>query len=368
MAENPLRKSDRISQNKFETGDIRQSITLFDVDYAIMTYLQDVVLPPIDDNGQSIKVPVIYGNSERWNGARREGIYRDNKGRIQLPLVMLRRTTVAKNDAMPMLNRHVSYQSITKWSKDNRYNRFNILTGNQPKYSIHNITMPDYVEINYECMGWTSYTEQLNTIIESLNWASDEYWGDKKKFKFNTTITDYNVVNEVGEGTERINRVEFTLNVKAYLLPEKFDGEPTTRKGFNLKKVVVTAETDLTANGRIGDLLSTPTKYNDNKDLLEFLALNESISQIPTINDTITFSNIKLIKAPGTLINVVSGNLTIDGIDYDVKVYKNGVKLNQTANFNVVYNTNNYTLLVNFTSGLVGTTDEISIVGKFITL
>jgi hypothetical protein len=366
MAENPLRNDNRINQIKSDSNDVKQSITLYDVDYAIMTYLQDVVLPPIDDNGQSIRVPVVYGNSERWNGARRDGVYRDGKGRIQLPIMMLRRTSVAKNDAMPMLNRHVSYQTVTKWSKDNRYSRFALLGNQEPKYKVYNITMPDYVEITYECMGWANFTEHLNSIVESLTWASDEYWGDKKKYKFITTITDYNIVNEVNDGAERINRVEFSLNVKAYLLPEQFDGEKTTKKGFSSKAIVFSTETDLTGNGRLENLLLNPTDYNANKDMVDFLSLNSSIIQSPVTNNTITFSNIKLIKAPGILASVISGNLTIDSIDYDVKIYKNSTKLNQNTDFSVTYSNNN--LIINFTGVSVTTSDDVTLSGKYITL
>ena len=366
MAENPLKKSDRILQKKTEVNDIKQSVTLFDVDYAMMSYLEDVVLPTLDINGQAVKIPVIYGNSERWNGARRQGVYRDMHGKIQLPIMMIRRTTVAKNDSMPMLNRHLSYQTVTKWSKDNRYDKFSIMRNQQPKYQVYNITMPDYVEINYDCMAWTSYTEHLNTIIESLSWASDEYWGDKKKYKFITTITDYNIVNEVNDGAERINRVEFSLNVKAYLLPEQFDGEKTTKKGFSSKAIVFSTETDLTGNGRLENLLLNPTDYNANKDMVDFLSLNSSIIQSPVTNNTITFSNIKLIKAPGILASVISGNLTIDSIDYDVKIYKNSTKLNQNTDFSVTYSNNN--LIINFTGVSVTTSDDVTLSGKYITL
>jgi hypothetical protein len=282
---------------------------------------------------------------------------------------MLRRTSVAKNEAMPMLNRHVSYQGVTKWSKDNRYTRFSLL-GNtiKPKYEIYNITMPDYVEVNYECMGWTSYTEHLNTVIESLTFASDEYWGDKQKFKFNTTITEYNVVNEVGEGTERINRVEFTLNVKAYLLPEKFDGESTIKKSMSIKRVVVSTETDVTGNGRLEGMLTTPSPYYDNKDLIDFLSLNNSKLGHATINNTITFTALKLIQVPAQLTSVVTSGLTYNGNSYDIKVYINGVRYYQTTHFSVSVTNNSLTITFiptnlgfNVTSG-----DEITITGKFI--
>ena len=42
MAVNPLLKKDRILQTKSQIGDVKSSITLFDVDSAIMSYLQDV--------------------------------------------------------------------------------------------------------------------------------------------------------------------------------------------------------------------------------------------------------------------------------------------------------------------------------------
>ena len=174
MSTNPLRPDlNRANEIKSEKGDVKKSVGLFDIDYAMMTYLEDTALPKLDYNGKSVSIPVIYGNSERWKGARRDGIYRDNKGKIQLPLMMIRRTSIAKDETMPMLNRHVSYSGVTKYSKDNRYDRFTLLGSNvKPKYEIYNITMPEYVELNYECMVWTNFTEQLNSVIEQLNYAS----------------------------------------------------------------------------------------------------------------------------------------------------------------------------------------------------
>jgi hypothetical protein len=368
MSTNPIRENlNRAHQVKSTKGDIKQSITLFDIDYAMMTYLEDTVLPQLEENGQSIKIPVIYGNSERWVGARRQGIYRDNKGKIQLPLLMIKRTSITKDESMPMLNRHVSYPAITKYSKDNRYDRFSALGGSvKPKQEIYRITMPDYVEVNYECMCWTSYTEQLNLVIEALNFVSS-YWGDKDRFKFRTSVTDFNVINEVGEGTERINRVEFGLNVKAYLLPEKFDGESTTKKSLSVKRVVIATEVDVTGNGRLEGLLTTPSPYYDNKDLIDFLSLNNSKVVDGGIN-TATFAGVKLIQAPAQLAGVITSGLTYDGKSYDVKLYINGVRYYQTTHFTAVVSNNqlNITFLPVNLGFSVTNTDEITITGKFI--
>jgi hypothetical protein len=366
MSTNPLRQNNnRANEIKSAKGDLKQSISLFDIDYAMMSYLEDTALPTLDDNGTALKIPVVYGNSERWNGSRREGVFRDSKGKIQLPIMMIRRTSITKDETMPMLNRHVSYQGITKYSKDNRYDRFTALGGNiKPKYEIYKIQMPEYVELNYDCMVWTNYTEQLNEVIEQLQFTSS-YWGDKEKFKFRTSLSDFNIINEVGEGTERINRIEFSLSVKAYLLPEKFDGENVIKKSMSTKRIVVATETDVTGNGRLEGMLTTPSAYYDNKDLIDFLSLNNSKVVDGGIN-TATFTNIKIIPAPAQLESVVTAGLTYDGKSYDIKVYINGVRYYQTTHFSITSYTNN-TLQLNLFPGFsIDSQDEITITGKFI--
>jgi hypothetical protein len=369
MSTNPLRKQERILQTKKEKGELRQSVSLFDIDYAMMSYLEDTALPTLDDNGKALKIPVIYGNSERWNGARRQGVYRDANGKLQLPIMMIRRTSIAKDDTMPMQNRHVTYQGITKYSKDNRYDRFTLLGNNyKPKYEIYKIQMPEYVELNYDCMVWTSYIEHLNSVIEQLQYTGT-YWGDKNGFQFRTSLGDFNVINEVGDGTERVNRIEFSLSVKAHLLPEKFDGEDTTKKSFSTQRVVVSTETDVTSGtGRLEGILTTPSPYYDNKDLIDFLSLNNSKIQNPIVSNTITFGGIKLIKTPPTLISVVTGGIVIGDNTYDIKVYINGTRYYHNTHFSIGITSSSLT--INFIQANLGfavdSGDEISITGKFI--
>ncbi len=370
MSINPIKPNlNRANEIKSNVGDVKKSVGLFDIDYAMMTYLEDVALPKLDYNGKSVTIPVIYGNSERWKGARKDGVYRDKKGVIQLPLMMIRRTSIAKDEAMPMLNRHVSYPTITRYSKDNRYDRFTALGGTfKPKYELYNIVMPDYVEVNYECMVWTDYTEQLNSVIEQLNFTST-YWGDRDKFKFRTSLSDFNVINEVGEGSQRINRVEFSLNVKAHLLPEKFDGESTTKKSMSTKRVVIATETDVTSgNGRLEGLLTTPSPYYDNKDLIDFLSLNNSRAQTPIETNTITFSNIKLIKTPPLLASYVTAGATIASDSYDIKVYINSVRYYHNTHFTINMESTSITINFNINEFDVVPGDEIIITGKFIDL
>jgi hypothetical protein len=282
--------------------------------------------------------------------------------------MMIRRNSITKDESMPMLNRHVSYPAVTKYSKDNRYDRFSLMgTSVKPKYELYNITMPQYVEVSYQCMAWTSYTEHLNKVIEQLQFAGN-FWGDKDKFKFKVILSDFEVINEVGEGTERINRIEFSLAVKAYLLPEKFDGQNTIKKSFSTKRVVMSTEVDITSGtGRLEGLLTTPSPYYDNKDLIDFLSLNNS-KVVPGAPNSATFTNIKLIPAPAQLESVIIAGLTYDGKSYDIKVYINGVRYYQTTHFSVTSYINN-TLQLNLFPGFsIDSQDEITITGKFIDL
>ena len=52
--------------------------------------------------------------------------------------------------------------------------------------------MPDYVTINYSCVVQTYYTDQLNKIVEAINYASDSYWGNPERFKFRARIRYFN--------------------------------------------------------------------------------------------------------------------------------------------------------------------------------
>jgi hypothetical protein len=157
--------------------------------------------------------------------------------------------------------------------------------------------------------------------------------------------------------------------VKAYLLPKTFDGESTTKKSMSTKRLVVTTETDVTSgNGRLEGVLTTPSPYYDNKDLIDFLSLNNNKTENPATNNTITFTGVKLIKAPALLSSVVTSSLNIGDNSYDVKIYINGVRYYQTTHFTVGISNSSFT--INFNSTNLGfnvtSTDEVTITGKFV--
>ena len=227
------------------------SVTLLDVDTAILDYMTKVINPIVSENGGDlVKVPIIYGSPERWKAIRKDGYMRDKKGKVQTPAIMFKRNTMARNDALITLNRYLSAPCVKKYSVRNNYDQFSILSGRSvPVQEIYNVTMPDHVIITYECMVWTDYVEQMNKIIESINFAAEDYWGDKTKFRFRVSISDYTSQVEIPTDADRIVRSNFSLTVYAYLLPEERETrESTTQKILTPRKLIINTEVVIRPN------------------------------------------------------------------------------------------------------------------------
>jgi hypothetical protein len=221
------------------------TITLLDIDTAIVKYIQDVINPTVIDAGESIKVPIIYGNPEKWNAAKNEGYLRDQQGKIQLPIIMFKRTSFNKNESMMSMNRYLSVPIITKFDQKNKYDKFSVLNQTiAPVNSIYSLSLPDHIKVEYEFIVWTEYVEQMNGILEKINFAAEDYWGDPQRFKFRVSINDYTNTTETPTEKDRIVRSTFSLSVFSYLLPESFEDRKKTMDRFlTPRKIILTSET-----------------------------------------------------------------------------------------------------------------------------
>ena len=235
------RASEITTPEEFQLG-----IELKDIDQVINDYMIDVIVPKLEGDGEVIDVPLIYGNAERWKSIQKDGYFRDNRGQIQIPIIVFKRNSVDRDDSIRFFSRELSYPTFKKYSEKNRYDRFSALNNVQPTYEQYNVTMPEYVTLTYDVSMWTNYTEHMNTLVEAYRYASDTYWGDKDKFKFRTFIESFSTEQTTASGTERVIRTDFSLEVKGYIIPKKFNNRPTTKKGYSVKEVKVTQEVDLT--------------------------------------------------------------------------------------------------------------------------
>ena len=194
------------------------------IDEAIFYYFENVIKPTVLSNGDLVDVPVIYGSGERWKLAQKDGFYRDKGGKVQTPLVMLKRESIEKRrDLGNKLDATAPQLYITqqeKYTRKNQYDRFSLLNNRIPQKEFNAVVVPDYVNLTYNGIIWTDYISQLNKIIEAVNYASDAYWGDPERFKFMAMIDSFNNINELTNDDGRIVRANFALKLQGYVVPD----------------------------------------------------------------------------------------------------------------------------------------------------
>ena len=217
-------------------------VTLIDIDSSILFYFENVIKPSIEDNGENVKVPIMYASPERWTAIKKQGFLRDKKRQIITPLIMFKRNTIDMNKSMPIdkldaNNPHMFYTFEKKFSKNNIYDRLDAQIGVISQRQYYNVSVPDYVTLNYSFTIWTSYIKQMNGIIEKLNYSDGAYWGNPDKMRFRSIIDSFDDATEIGD-TERLVRTNFNLTIMGYLLSEKDnDNKPTTNKFVTPQKV-----------------------------------------------------------------------------------------------------------------------------------
>ena len=273
------------------------SVTLIDIDTAILTHLDTVISPTIIDAGRQIKVPINYASPEKWKSIQQDGVIRDHNGKIQTPVIAFRRSTMQRNDNLITLNRYLQYPAVKHFSEKNKYDRFSAMSGFMPVKEIYSVAMPDHVIINYEFIIWTELIEQGNAVVEAINFSTEDYWGDKNRFKFRTSISDYNFETTNDAGQDRIVRSTFSMMVNAYLLPDKFENyKSVVQKAFTPRKVVFDVHEKIVgAVGESGE--HTSVSVNDG---------NLADSNQPPISQNIIYN---IINQNSTLevLNIVGG-------------------------------------------------------------
>jgi hypothetical protein len=171
---------------------------------------------------------IIYGSPERWKSVQKDGYYRDKNGRVMMPIIMVKRNTIAKNrnitNKLDANEPHLYTSWQKSWNNKNFYSNFNLLNNRvQTKQFVANV-VPDYVTISYSVIVQTYYMEQLNKIVEAMEYASDSYWGDPERYKFLARIDNFETVNMYG-----------------YIIPDTIQKDLNSIKKYNDRSKVIFA-------------------------------------------------------------------------------------------------------------------------------
>jgi hypothetical protein len=215
----------RALQTSFKGDNVKPfSIGIQDIDEAVFYYFENVIQPSVLQNGQRLPVPVIYGSPEKWKSYQKDGYYRDQNGKIMAPLIMFKRDSLEKNrsigNKLDANNPHNYSVSTKKYDPRNSYDNFKVLNNRTPERQFYATVIPDYITITYTCIAFTYYVEQLNKIVEAIEYASDAYWGDPQRYKFKAMIDSFGFQTELVNNDERIVRSTFNIKLNGYIVPE----------------------------------------------------------------------------------------------------------------------------------------------------
>ncbi len=217
-------------------------ITLERIDSTIINYLSNVIQPVVSENNVLVNVPVIYANPEKWKSIQVDGVLRDEKQKIQCPIIAISQMGITPAQINSPVNKYVRRITYSNWSKKAPYDKWAVLNHINPDRAVMNTVLPDYIDIKYKGTIWAEYVVQLNGIIEQINFESQEYWGNENDFKFRANITGFDKEESLPAGESKLVRATFDMNVRGYLLPEKMvsgiSGHiSTTQKEFTVRQI-----------------------------------------------------------------------------------------------------------------------------------
>lgn len=357
------------------------SVGLYDIDYAIKYYFEEVIRPEIVEFGNKIKVPVVYGSSEKWKNVQADGYFRDGNGKIQSPLIAYKRTAIAKNRGLTSKIDanfpNLYYNQEVKYAQNNKYDQFSVLTNSKPTKTYINTVVPDYVDITYDVIIWTDYIEGMNKLVESIMYTEGSYWGDVEKFKFRSKIDSFTNTTDLLQDADRIVRTAFQLTIFGHIVPDVLakelskkqssktidtrqfvfettpDADPTI---FQQKEEAVVGATTFTTPV----ITSAPNPISlVSGTTLNYLNTNKAVPATSiTVPDTVYFTA-GWLTAPAGLPTTSVNSFTF---------FVNGQYIEPTAILSFVESSGISTLVID-TAQLgftLAATDEIIAIGKFI--
>ncbi len=331
-----LNRARQYKREEGEPDDI--SVSLMDMDGAIMYYFNNVIKPIVFENGEQVKVPLMYASPERWASINKNGFMRDSKRRIILPVIAFRRTGMEKDDTMAIdkidpQDPKLFYTFERKYNDRNRYDNFSVQQGLMPQREYYNVAVPDYMVLNYDFIIFTSYIEQMNKLIERINWSAGSYWGEPGKMRFRTNIESFTDTTELADA-DRIVKTEFSVSLKGYLIPDSFNdiqGPHTTQKYLTPKRLMFGSDVDTPVQSAMEQLGSTEPLESIGGSSLSTLGQATNRELISTLANSYT-----LIGGAG--VDIINSGEPYDGslpVSQTISIPQN-VSTSSNVQFNAV--------------------------------
>lgn len=303
-----INRAREISQRK--DTDKNFQIGIKDINEAVMYYFKNVLKLSVIQNNTRIPIPIIYGTPENWKSVQEDGYYRDGYSKLMAPLIMFKKSSMSQNRNLGNKIDGNVVRNVQLFEKGySRRNVYTRLDAFQPraeeKEYVVSIT-PDYVTIQYECLIWTHFVEQMDSVMEAINFASRTYWGDKNRFQFYSDIESFedNMTYEVGE--ERVVRTSFNISLNGYLIPNSINKElAVANRTFGVSKVIFGME----LAGSEQEIISAMNKPKSKQAASVVAADSANITVVDSAFDVAVVTYLNTNKeSVGTYVNATTIN------------------------------------------------------------
>lgn len=233
------------------------SCGLEDLDFAVFNLFDKQIPLYYELKGEIKKVPVVFATGERFALLRRKQPITDRAGALILPLVSISRGTIennpqkgiANNQLFPeVLTRRISEKNVP-WRRINNFegfsnlknttkNRDNLDFSLKPQienniYETIEIPPVKYFGTSYEITIWSSFTQQMNKLLEAIMSSytlnpgqqfkvesEKGYWFPafvESSFSQDTNYADYT-------DAERYIKYSMTITATGYILSPNIEG------------------------------------------------------------------------------------------------------------------------------------------------
>lgn len=298
-----------VSLKDDEDKDI--SIGIKDINEAVNHYFTNILRLHVVQNNTRVNVPVIYGSSETWKLAQHDGYYRDGAAKLMAPLLMFKRNTITQNNSLTNkldgnITRNLQLFEKT-FSRRNVYSNFTVLNNRSAEKEYVATVVPDYVTVSYSCVVWTHFMEQMDKLIESLNYASKSYWGDPNRYQFYTTIDSFSESATIETGEDRVIKNTFDLTLNGYLIPETMNRAlSATNRVYGTCNIVFGLETADSTETFVAKQRSQPNKKLSNTVVVD--SVNKVINQI---TNNVSPESITYLNTNKQLTGIVTDSVTV---------------------------------------------------------
>ena len=246
------------------TDYIIPSCGVEDLDLSVFNLFDKQIPLYYDLHGEVKKVPVIFATGERFALLRRKQPITDRNGALILPLISITRSSIenvpskgiANNQMFPnIVTKRISHKDLVYRQQQNIENLKNVkgedlnqegdlsLKPRIEKNIVETIEMPPikYFGANYEISIWSSFTQQMNKLLESimnaytLNPGQQFRLESDKGYTFSAFVdgsisqdTNYSDFTDA----ERYIKYNMTINATGYIIAPNILGGKTALRSF----------------------------------------------------------------------------------------------------------------------------------------